>query len=160
MARLSEIRGFGVRYTLPYVLPFSGLWLVVTTVAMVVFGVTCWLVASSSPLLTDAARTRLALVLTAQTLFLIAAGFALAVFTTHRLAGPYIAGIRAFESVKNVDTSHVLRFRRSDVHLQEVETAFEEMMAALRTRLEQGGAPAGAAQPSLGGAGAAVDLPS
>src|SRR5262245_25644181 len=136
MARLSEIRGTGVRYTLPYILPFSGLWLVVTILAMVVFGVTCWLVASGSPLLDQAARNRLALVLAAQTLFLIVAVFALAVFTTHRLAGPYIALIRAFEAVKGGDMERVLRFRSSDVHLHDVETSFEEMMAALRERLQ------------------------
>jgi len=161
MARLNEIRGTGVRHTLPYVLPFSGLWLVVTIVAMVVFGVTCWLVASSSPLLDQAARNRLALVLVAQTLFLVAAVLALAVFTTHRLAGPYVAIIRAFEAVKNGDMNRPLRFRSSDIHLRDVEISFEEMMAVLRERLEQqGGAQAGTAESTLGGAGTAVDLPS
>lgn len=145
MARLKEIRGSGVRYTLPYVLPFSGLWLVVTIVAMVVFGVTCYLAASSSPQLDDAARTRIALVLTAQTLFLIAAVFALAVFTTHRLAGPYVALIRAFEAVKSGDLERPLRFRSSDVHLQDVEISFAEMLAAVRERLEKQGGAAGQA---------------
>jgi methyl-accepting chemotaxis protein len=144
MVRLREMRGMGVRYTLPYVLPFSGLWLVVTIVAIVVFAVTCWLAASASPLVDDAARTRLALVLAAQTLFLIAAVFGLAVFTTHRLAGPYIAILRAFEAVKNGNLDHPLRFRRSDIHLRDVEIGFDEMLAALRQRLEQqGGAQAG-----------------
>jgi nitrogen fixation/metabolism regulation signal transduction histidine kinase len=161
MVRLKQLRGSGVRYTLPYVLPFSGLWLVVTIIAMVVFGVTCWLAASTSPRLDDAARTRLALVLMAQTLFLIAAVFALAVFTTNRLAGPYIAIIRAFEAVKNGDLDRPLRFRSSDIHLRDVEISFQEMMAALRVRLEpQGGAQAGTGEPALGSAGTAVDLPS
>jgi methyl-accepting chemotaxis protein len=145
MARLKEIRGFGVRLTLPYVLPFSGLWLVVTIVAMVVFAVTCYLAATASPLFDDAARTRLALVLSAQTLFLIAAVFALAVFTTHRLAGPYVALIRAFEAVKNGDLERRLHFRRSDIHLRDVEISFAEMMAAVRERLERQSGAAGRA---------------
>jgi nitrogen fixation/metabolism regulation signal transduction histidine kinase len=136
MARLKRIRGLGVRHTLRYVLPFSGLWLVVTIAAMVVFGITCYLVASASPLLDDAAQNRLALVLAAQTVFLVLAVIGLAVFTTHRLAGPYIAILRAFEAVKNGDLERPLRFRRSDQHLRDVETAFDEMMAALRERFQ------------------------
>jgi nitrogen fixation/metabolism regulation signal transduction histidine kinase len=97
--------------------------------------------ATASPLLDDAARTRIAVVLAIQTLFLIAAVLALAVFTTHRLAGPYIAIIRALEAVKEGDMNRPLRFRSTDIHLQEVELAFGEMLAALRERAKtQGGA--------------------
>ena len=145
MARLKEIRGSGVRQTLPYVLPFSGLWLVVTIVAMVVFGVTCYLAATASPQVDDAARMRIAVVLAVQTLFLIGAVFALAVFTTHRLAGPYVALIRAFEAVKNGDLERPLRFRSTDIHLQDVEISFAEMTAAIRERLERQGGAAGSA---------------
>ncbi len=143
MARLSEVRGSGVRRTLPFVMPFSGLWLVVTTAAMVMFGITCYLVASSSPLLDDTARGRLALVLTLQTVFLIAAVVALAIFTTHRLAGPYVALIRAFEAVKRGDMERPLRFRSTDLHLREVEVSFDEMTAVLRERLAKPGESAG-----------------
>ena len=136
MARLNEVRGLGVRHTLAYMLPFSGLWLVVTIAAMVVFGITCYLVATASPLLDDASRNRLAIILVMQTLFLIAAVIALAIFTTHRLAGPYVALRRAFEAVKNGDFERPLRFRSSDVHLREVQASFDEMLAALRQRLE------------------------
>jgi HAMP domain-containing protein len=134
---LKDVRGTGVRRTLPYVMPFSGLWLVVTIAAMVVFGVACYLVAS--PSLEEEARSRLALVLAAQTVFLIAAVFGLAVFTTHRLAGPYIAIIRACEAVKNGELERPLRFRSTDVYLRDVETSFDEMMAAVRRRLETRG---------------------
>lgn len=143
MARLSEVRGSGVRRTLPFVMPFSGLWLVVTIAAMVVFGITCYLVASASPLLDDAARGRLALVLAMQTIFLIAAVVALAIFTTHRLAGPYVAIIRAFEAVKRGEMERPLRFRSTDVHLREVEVSFDEMMASVRERLAKQGGAAG-----------------
>jgi hypothetical protein len=144
MASLSEVRGSGVRHTLPFVMPFSGLWLVVTVAAMVVFGITSFLAASSSPLLDDAARGRVAIVLAVQTLFLILAAIGLAVFTTHRLAGPYVAMIRAFEAVKNGDLERPLRFRSSDVHLREVETAFESMLSTLRERIARRDAAGGA----------------
>ena len=144
MANLSEIRGSGVRHTLPFVMPFSGLWLVVTVAAMVVFGVTSYLAAASSPLLDDAARGRVAIVLAVQTLFLILAAIGLAVFTTHRLAGPYVAMIRAFEAVKNGDLERPLRFRSSDVHLREVENAFAAMLATLRDRIARRDAAGGA----------------
>ena len=49
----------------------------------------------------------------------------------------------------------------SIAHLRDVEISFQEMIAALRVRLElQGGAPAGTGEPALGSAGTAVDLPS
>ncbi|HEV8579707.1 MAG TPA: hypothetical protein VGX68_11565 [Thermoanaerobaculia bacterium] len=145
MRKLTEVRGFGVRYTLPYVLPFSGLWLVVTILAVLVFAVTCYIAATASPQIDDAARTRVALVLVAQTIFLIAAVFGLAVFTTHRLAGPYIAMIRAFEAVKRGELDRPLRFRSSDIHLRDVEIAFDEMTTVLRERLEKEGGAAGEA---------------
>jgi nitrogen fixation/metabolism regulation signal transduction histidine kinase len=144
MASLSEVRGSGVRHTLPFVMPFSGLWLVVTVAAMMVFGITSYLAASSSPLLDDAARGRVAIVLAVQTLVLILAAIGLAVFTTHRLAGPYVAMIRAFEAVKNGNLERPLRFRTSDVHLREVETSFEAMLAALRERIAKRDTASGA----------------
>jgi nitrogen fixation/metabolism regulation signal transduction histidine kinase len=144
MASLSEVRGSGVRHTLPFVMPFSGLWLVVTVAAMMVFGITSYLAASSSPLLDDAARGRVAIVLAVQTLVLILAAIGLAVFTTHRLAGPYVAMIRAFEAVKNGNLERPLRFRSSDVHLREVETSFEAMLAALRERIAKRDTASGA----------------
>src|SRR5689334_20924659 len=98
MADLRKVRGSGVRFTLPYVLRYSALWLVVTVAAVVLFGITSYLVASQR--LDGESLQRVALILTLQTVFLILAVVALAVFTTHRLAGPYIALKRALEEVK------------------------------------------------------------
>ena len=47
--------------------------------------------------------------------------------TAAALAGPYIAIIRAFNAVKGGDLKRPLRFRSSDVHLREVEVAFDSM---------------------------------
>ena len=136
MASIQQVRGSGVRLTLPYVLRFSGLWLLVTVLAVLVFALTSYL--SLADRLSDAARERLLLVLGLQTLFVLLAVIALAVFTTHRLAGPMIALRRAFEDVRDGKLDRTLRFRRSDPHLGEVETAFNEMMASVQKRVEGG----------------------
>jgi nitrogen fixation/metabolism regulation signal transduction histidine kinase len=143
VATLNEVRGSGVRFTLPYLFRFSGLWLVVTILAMVLFGITSYLVAS--PRLEGEARSHLAVVLALQTAFLIAAVIALAVFTTHRLAGPYIALQRAFQEVRDGKLDRPLRFRSTDIHLGELEASFNEMLAALRGRSQGPGGPAGGA---------------
>jgi nitrogen fixation/metabolism regulation signal transduction histidine kinase len=67
---------------------------------------------------------------------------ALAVFTTHRLAGPMIAIRRALEDVRDGKLDRTLRFRRSDPHLGEIENAFNEMAAALRERAGKSAPPA------------------
>jgi len=141
MTSIQQVRGSGVRLTLPYVLRFSGLWLVVTTIAVLVFALTSYL--SLADRLTEAGRQRLLLVLGLQTLFVILAVAALAVFTTHRLAGPMIALRRAFEDVRDGKLDRTLRFRRSDPHLGEVENAFNEMMVAVQKQVE-GGKPGSA----------------
>lgn len=132
MTDLRTVRGSGVRFTLPYVLRYSALWLVVTVAAVVLFGITSYLVTSQR--LNGEALQHMALILTLQTVFLILAVLALAVFTTHRLAGPYIAIKRALEEVKQGELNHPLRLRTADIHLKEIETSFNEMTAALRER--------------------------
>ena len=130
MMSIQQVRGSGVRLTLPYVLRFSGLWLLVTMVAVLVFALTSYL--SLADRLTDAERHRLFLVLALQTLFVFLAVFALAVFTTHRLAGPLIGIRRALEDVRDGKLDRVLRFRRTDPHLGELEDAFNEMVVSIR----------------------------
>lgn len=132
MSDVRRIRGTGVHFTLPYVLRYSALWLVVTGAAVVLFGVTSYLVAAER--LNGEALQHMALILTLQTVFLILAVIALAVFTTHRLAGPYIALKRALEEVKQGELDRPLRLRTADIHLKEIEASFNEMTAALRER--------------------------
>ncbi len=136
MVNLQRVRGAGVRFTLPYVLRFSGVWIFVTTMVAIVFGVTSYLVTFHQ--LNEEARRHLITVLTIQTALMIGAVILLAVFSTHRLAGPMIAVRRALEDVKKGDLSRQLRFRRSDPHLEEIEVAFNEMTTALRERMEKG----------------------
>src|SRR5215210_3715921 len=126
MVNLQQVRGTGVRFTLPYVLRFSGMWIVVTTLVVVVFGVTSYLVMFDR--LTESARQDLMVLLSIQTVLLVGALLLLAVFSTHRLAGPMVAIRRAMEDVKEGKLDRQLHFRRTDPHLMEIETAFNEMM--------------------------------
>jgi nitrogen fixation/metabolism regulation signal transduction histidine kinase len=136
MVNLQQVRGSGVRFTLPYILRFSGVWVLVTTMVAVVFGITSYLVMFDQ--LSEAARGHLVVVLSIQTALVVLAVILLAVFSTHRLAGPIIAIRRAMEDVKAGDLNRELHFRRTDPHLDEIATAFNEMMAALRERPKAG----------------------
>lgn len=141
MAR--AFRGSGVRFTLPFVFRFLGLWMAVTVLIVLVFSVTSYLLLADR--LAVQGREGLALgLLIAQTVVTVLAVAALGIFTTHRLAGPIIALQRAFDDVRQGDLDRRLRFRQADDHLRGVETAFNEMVDTLKTRIE--GKPAPAAQ--------------
>jgi len=132
VVNLQQVRGTGVRFTLPYVLRFSGVWILLTTVVVIVFAVTSYLVMFDR--LTEGARQDLILVLSVQTALAVLAVVLLAVFSTHRLAGPLVGIRRAMEDVKAGDMNRRLQFRSSDPHLEEIETAFNEMMESIRAR--------------------------
>jgi methyl-accepting chemotaxis protein len=134
MIDLQGVRGTGVRWTLRYVPRFAGIWLVVCVLTLLVFAVTSYLGLFNS--LGEAGRSRLLIVLTLQTLAVVLGMVVLAIFTTHRLAGPLVGLLRAFEDVKAGDLDRQLRFRQSDTHLADVETAFNEMLASIRHRLD------------------------
>jgi methyl-accepting chemotaxis protein len=143
MAR--AFRGSGVRFTLPFVFRFLGLWMAVTVLIVLVFGITSYLLLGDR--LAAQGREGIALgILIAQTVITILAVAALGVFTTHRLAGPIIALQRAFEDVKGGDLERRLRFRQADSHLRGVETSFNEMVDTLKTRIEREPAPAAQAR--------------
>lgn len=139
MIDLQGVRGTGVRLTLRYVPRFTGLWLVVCVLTLLVFALTSYLGLVNN--LGEAGRSRLLLVLTLQTLCVILGMVALAIFTTHRLAGPLIALLRAFEDVKGGDLDRQLRFRKSDSHVAGLERGFNEMMDSIRRRVDGERAP-------------------
>lgn len=138
MAEPRHRRGSGVKFTVPFLVRFSGLWMAVTIAAILVFSATSYLMMADR--IGQEGKGNLVTILAVQTIILVLAIVALAVFTTHRLAGPYIALKRAFEEVKRGELDHPLRFRDADVHLQDLETSFNEMTEVLRRKL-QGGAP-------------------
>ena len=132
MVNLQQVRGSGVRQTLPFVMRFSGLWILVTVLVVAVFSLTSYLMLFDR--LTENAREHLIMVLSVQTGVVVLAVLLLAVFSTHRIAGPLIGIRRALEDVKAGDLNRQLRFRRSDPHLNELENAFNEMMESIRER--------------------------
>jgi nitrogen fixation/metabolism regulation signal transduction histidine kinase len=136
MKSLHQVRGTGVRYTMRYVLRFSGLWLFVCVLTLVVFAVTSYM--GLFDRLDEAGRNRLMMVLVIQTIAVALGMVCLAVFTTHRIAGPLVGLRRAFDDVKAGDLHRRLRFREADRHLEDVETSFNEMVDTLRARIVEG----------------------
>jgi nitrate/nitrite-specific signal transduction histidine kinase len=133
-----KIRGSGLRHTLPYVVRFAGLWLVVTIAAIVVASVSSYMVFAERA--GEAEASHLRTVVTIQAVLSILAVIALALFTTHRLAGPWIAVRRALDRVTAGDLDSGLRLRATDPRIKEVELAFAQMLDSLRHR-QRGAAP-------------------
>lgn len=127
-----RLRGSGLRYTLPYLFRFAGLWLVVSVAGVLVSAVSSYL-AFADRQAGETLGLRNALIV--QTVLSLIAVIGLAVFTTHRLAGPWIAIKRALESVRDGDLQTGLRMRRSDPQNLEVQVAFEQMLESLRKRI-------------------------
>lgn len=135
MIDLQGMRGTGIRFTLPFVLRFSGLWLLVGVLTLLVFAVTSYL--GLFDRLDDAGRTRFLVVLGIQTVSVILGMVGLAIFTTHRVAGPLIGIQRALDDVKAGNLERELHFRKSDRHLESLEVSFNEMMVAVRERIDE-----------------------
>lgn len=128
--RRSVLRG--VRRTLPYLFRFAGPWVLVTTTAVVLMALSNYFAfATRGGAVAEDLRTSLIL----QAALSILAVLALAVATTYRLAGPWIALQRALESVRDGDLRTGLRLRASDPQAAELHTAFEEMLVSLRRRI-------------------------
>ncbi|HEV8632204.1 MAG TPA: hypothetical protein VGV61_17955 [Thermoanaerobaculia bacterium] len=125
-----KLRGSGVRHTLPFVGRFAGLWLIVTITAVLVAASSTYLVFAERAPAGIASSVGKALLL--QTGLTILAVVALAVFTTHRLAGPWIAVRRALEQVRQGNLEDRLRIRANDVYIRDVERAFNEMLDSLK----------------------------
>ena len=59
---------------------------------------------------------------------------ALAMFTAHRAAGPFIRLQHVFRALQDGDLEQKLKFREYD-HLEELEDGFDEMMESLKGRM-------------------------
>ena len=132
MAR--KVRGMGFKFTLSAVLPFSILWFVVVVVVAAPVLTTAVVVSNLSQ---EPLRREIWLVLIVGMAIIITGVAALAVFTTARIAGPFVALERALEDVKNGDLNRRLSFRGGDNHLRGLENVFNEMVDTLRQRVER-----------------------
>ncbi len=127
-----KVRGSGFKYTLPAVLPFSALWVFVVVLTAPVITVAMML----GGIVPQSLHRDVWFFLFTRVPVLALAVTALAIFTTNRVAGPLVLLRRAFEDVERGNMDHSLHFRRADKHLKELETAFNEMMVALRERTD------------------------
>ena len=123
-----NLRGTGVKHTFPFVYRFAGLWFLVTVGAVLVAAATTWL------LLIERGEENLTRVLATQTVLSVLAVAGLAVFTTHRIAGPWIAVRRALDAVRDGNLDYDLRIRSLDPQIKNVEASFNQMLATLRER--------------------------
>jgi HAMP domain-containing protein len=134
-----------VRLTRKYHFPYMGLWMFISICLVLALNLVIYLYAQErwgGPYSLDhafhqeyVALSRVFLMaLAVEALCFIVATTALAVVTAHRIAGPFIRLQNTFHAVRDGDLSLKLKFRDYD-HLEDVEGAFDEMMAALRRRL-------------------------
>jgi nitrogen fixation/metabolism regulation signal transduction histidine kinase len=145
-----RLRGTGVKHTIGFVGRFSGLWMVVTIAAVLVAAASTYLVFAER--FEGATQVRFVRALALQTGLTVVAVVALAIFTTHRLAGPWIAVRRALEAVRDGNLDTRLRIRASDINCKNVEVAFNEMVEALNGKRPAGSATttSAAASPATG----------
>lgn len=130
MEKDRKFRGTGFKHTLPAVMPFFGIWVVMVVLTAPVITVAMML----SGIVPPSTHRAIWFFLLTRVPILALAATGLAIFTTTRVAGPLILLRRAFEDVQRGDMDRRLNFRRTDRHLREVETAFNEMMVALSER--------------------------
>ena len=130
-----HIRGSGFRHTLSAVFWFSGVWVIVVVLMAPVVIVTMMLSGLVPPVL----QGEVWFFLLTRTPIVAVVAIGIAIFTTNRLAGPWVHLMRAFRDVEHGDLDYRLRFRRSDKYLREVEAGFNGMMVALSERAESRG---------------------
>ena len=132
-----------VRLTRSFHWRYMGLWIVISVSLCIVFSIICYqLIEEPSARLYTLNQVELEQYLHRRQAFfvgsiieaivLIAGVVSLAIFTAHRVAGPYIRLCAAFESVTNGNLDTRLKFRDYD-HLTDVENAFNAMMESLRS---------------------------
>ena len=126
------MRGTGFRHTLPSVFPFTAIWVLLVVLTVPIVTVSMML----GGLVRPPEYGDIWFFLLTRMPLLALAAVALAVFTTQRAAGPFVALRVALDDVARGDMGRRLRFRRSDRHLREVEIAFNAMMEALSEREE------------------------
>ncbi len=127
-----KFRGSGFRHTLPWVFPYFAIWVVVLVISAPVLTITMML----SGLVPEYLHGDIWFFLFTRVPAVALAAVGLAIFTSARAAGPLVQLRRAFEDVKGGDMDRRIRFRRGDKAYRELETAFNEMIAAVRERAE------------------------
>ena len=123
-------RGSGYKHTLPWVFPYFAIWVVVLVLTAPVLTIAMML----SGLVPSYLHGDIWFFLFTRVPAIAVAGIGLAVFTSVRAAGPMVQLRRAFEAVTRGDLDCRVRFRQGDKSYRGLETAFNEMMAAVSER--------------------------
>jgi|CXWL01.1.fsa_nt_gi methyl-accepting chemotaxis protein len=145
-SRRSTRRLSSVRYTRPFLFRYAGLWVLLSVCLIGFAGVTSYLlftadwealVARSPELAAQFAvsRTRFLTILGVETLLLLGAVVALAVSTTHRIAGPLVGLQIACRDVANGQLDRRIAFRQHNDELDELADTFNEMMTKVEARV-------------------------
>ena len=143
-----KMRGTGIRYTVRFVGVYMGLWILLGIAAVAMAGMaTYWLYSRAGLEILSG----VAAILVVQAAILLVGVVGLAVWTTHRVAGPWIAVRRAMLDVKNGDLDRRLVMRRSDEYLADIQDAFNGMMESLNERMKDLEAGAGPSAPGESG---------
>ncbi len=137
----SNVRGSGFRHTLPAVIRFSALWVVLLMLPVPIITASLMMKGLVPP---ELHRDVWLFLLTRMPIVALA-GIVLGILTTTRVAGPMVLLKRTFEDVQGGNMDRRLSFRKSDEYLREVETAFDGMMVALSGRADSRRRPEAAA---------------
>jgi methyl-accepting chemotaxis protein len=125
-------RGSGFKHNLGSVWPFYRIWIITVVLLAPILAISMmW-----GDVVPTWIHADIWSFLLARIPFILLAAVGLGIFTTNRVAGPAVLLRRAFEEVKDGNLDCRLNFRRNDKHLLLFETAFNEMMVALRQRAE------------------------
>lgn len=138
-----------VRFTRPFRARYAGVWLAVSLlflVASAVFSyllfVSNWdgLVAADPHLAAARAASehRFVTLLAVETALLAGGLVALAVFTTHRIAGPLVGLRNTCEAIRGGDFSRRIQFRRRNPELDALADSFNGMMDVVEERVRGG----------------------
>jgi methyl-accepting chemotaxis protein len=120
----TRLRGTGFKHTLPYLWPYSSIWVLVFLVSVP----GTFIGFLMTDVLTEEGRAAVEAFLITRMPIVVVAVAMLAVMLTARLAGPFVALKRAFADVAAGDMRRRLAFRDGERHLRGVEDGFNAMM--------------------------------
>ncbi len=127
-----NVRGSGFSHTLPAVIKFSALWVVLLMLPAPLITVSMMMRGMIPP---ESHRDVWFFLFTRMPILALG-GILLAILTTTRVAGPMVLLKRVFEDVEGGNMDRRISLGRRNGHLRGLEVAFNEMMVALNERAD------------------------
>jgi nitrogen fixation/metabolism regulation signal transduction histidine kinase len=129
-----RMRGVGLRHTIGSVGQYAGLWMVVTNAAVLVVAAVSYL--HLFYVVGDVSGRERTLIL--ETALTVLCVVALGLFTTNRLAGPWIAVRRVCDTVNDGELDVRLHVRASDgVHVSSAADSLNRVLNTLEERVRE-----------------------